>query len=238
MAFESLIFWLIIGVAVLGFLVLMMGMGYILIFMKTPALTYIMAMIKRSPILITIGKEQLMKFNVGKGASSGTIECKDGLYFVTENSHLFDVGSKMPTYMAFSRFGATMPPEHSALLQELRAKGVKVNSWNEFKSLIEQPREGLEKVDLMPFKTITMHDVAKTFPFNIHPSYSQEKVSNEVLKRSKMQGLLNNPAILLIGLGGIIAIIVIIWLITKGKVECACNCAKVGLEAVQGTLTG
>lgn len=238
MAVETIMFWLIIGICVLAFLVLMMGMGYILIFMKTPALTYIMAMIKKSPILITIGKEQLMKFCVAKGASSGTIECKDGLYFVTENSHLFDVGSKMPTYMAFSRFGATMPPEHSALLQELRAKGVKVNSWNEFKSLIEKPREGVEKVDLMPFKTITMHDVAKTFPFNIHPSYSQEKVSNEVMKRSKMQGLLNNPITIFVIAGCLIAIIVVIWLLTKGNVSCACNCAKVGLEAVQGSLTG
>lgn len=237
---EELVFWLIAIIGGLGLLNIFFIMGYVLIYMKTPAMTYIMAMIRKSPVLITIGKEQLLKFNVGKGAKTGTIETKHGLYFVTENSHLLDTDSKTPIYMAFSRFGATMPPEHSALVQELRESGTKINSWGEFKNAIEKPREGKEKVDLMPFKTIAMHDVAKTFPFNIHPSYSQEKVSNEVMKRNKIQGIINNPAILLIAVLGIIGIIVIIWLITKGKVSCACDCARAGLEVVKtaGTMTG
>jgi hypothetical protein len=209
--------------------------GIFLIFMKTPAGTFISAWLSHAPVLLRIGKEQLAEFVVGKGAQSGTMTTKAGPYFVTENSQLHLRKINIPLFVAFSRFGATFPVEFAAWIQKLKEQGLTFNKFDEFKKACAANQD--MQLFIEPHKTIRMHDLSNTFPNNVNPSYMEEHLSNELAKRSKWSNLIGNPGTWVIAAICICGILGAIWFLTKGKTQ-ACSCMCQAAQTAIKNLTG
>lgn len=208
---------------------------FMLVAIKTPAFTFLKAWIKRVPIMLLFGKEQIFKIIAVKKSDIDSIMTKQGIYFKTQDSCLLEEKTKTPTFFSFSRVGATMPPTFPAIIQNIKEKGQNLHNFEDFKKVI---LDNNIEIDIQPFKTLRMHDVANMFPFNVDPAFVEEKISNEVKKNSKLFGMVNNPVLLLAGGIAVCGIIALIWLITKGKIDCNCIAPiQTGIQTIQSNLT-
>jgi hypothetical protein len=179
----------------------------ILIFVlwKTPAMTFLSAVMFKKPLMYIIGKDHMGRFKTFKDSSGSAKIGKDGIFNITENSHTLEAGSKIPIYFAFRDLAATLLPEYPAIVQEIREKGYKISNVEDIKDLIIKSKQGMQlsPVTVKAYKTYSFHDLENMFPNNLDPTFIDSTVQCEISKGLKMLKL--GPQVL----GGVIILIMV-----------------------------
>lgn len=243
---------------------------FLLIFLikVTPAMTFFKAWLRKRSIYRVTYRDGLSDFKVGISRQAGTAEIEDGYVMNTEGSHSIDRKSKAPIYDVFGETAFTLNKRYAAIVQRIRQLGYKLNKFGDLQRLvwlasndhyaekqknkIKDPTERQifseslkslreESIDIMPYESINIHDLANMFPFNITPEYIRAKVTNEVMRARKR--MINQENILKFMMGGAIVIFVLaivaifLFKFVKGPectpVECTCGVVKTGIEAVK-----
>ncbi len=167
----------------------------------TPAIIFLKAKLKKSSLIYSTGRGQVGQFLVASGKFQGIADVpKVGPFIITENSHTLEKKSKVPLYLAFGEFAATLPLSFPYLVQKLRKKGYKITNIEDLAELagmefdevkhiwkvIEDSTEEQTKIrneleiDIRPYETIQIHNLANMFPFNITPALVESKTQHMI----------------------------------------------------------
>lgn len=233
----------------------------------TPAVVFFKAWMSKSVVAWVKFRTGLGEFRIAKSEDPGSVDVKDlGFVQLVEGSQVLERNSKVPVYDVFAEYGASIPKEYPAIIQELREEGFVVNSFRDYAHLVklagndvyasqhlaEIKDEVLRKeteerikvlkemeITIKPYKTYKVHELAFMFPNNMTPGYVDAKVTNAVLRKvNKMKG---HQQILIYGAFAILilviaAVIVIKTLKTPSVPPITVSCAQAGLNAVNSTL--
>jgi hypothetical protein len=254
-------FYIMIGIMVFTILMTIL-LGFILKW--TPAWTFFKARLKKVPIARVLSRFGSSKFTLAKNPWRGTADLDDksckGSIELTPNTGITDVKSGVKVFDLFSEFASTIPPEYSIIVQELREKGLKIESWTDYEFYVKlsHPVHGQKLIDaaktedkktklrafqkklqeldieIKPFKTYKLSNLAHMFPFNVRPEYIQAKVIYAVTEKIKSMGL-NKDRMIAIGVFIILAAIGVM-IIVKFVKEPNCPACQCLLEGAAGTI--
>ena len=212
------------------------------IVIKTPALTFLAASFFKKSIMIIVGRDKISSFKTFKREFGSAHIKKEGLYNLTENSHMLDDKSKVPMYLSYRDFAGTLDITYPCLLQELREKGLKISTIEDYKDLLKRSNVELKQklpLETKQFKTYKINDLENMFPFNIDPTFVEAQVQG---KLAKFNRLMKAAPMALMG----IVILLVVAAITvfilqrafKGCIsqgDCAniCNMAQAGATAAK-----
>lgn len=113
-------------------MVLMIAMAWF-----TPAMTFLKAKIRKTPLIYVVGRAQNGAFMAGKMRQNGVIDVKNvGPFTLSERSHTIEKKSGIPLFFAFNGFTGTMPPEWAAVVNELREKGYELTVWDDYAAIV------------------------------------------------------------------------------------------------------
>ena len=91
----------------------------------TPALIFLKAKVKKSPLLYVINRGQRGRFVVGKLKTEGIIEVNNvGPFIITENSHTIEHKSGIPLFFAFGEYAASLPLRWVYVLNKIRQRAI------------------------------------------------------------------------------------------------------------------
>lgn len=242
---------------------------FFLAFMKiTPARTFLKAWLTKNVVCWVKHRTGLGEFKLAKMEDLGSLTVEDvGFVQMVEGSQVMEKKSKVPIFDVFSDYGVSIPKEYAPVIQELREAGFKIDNFADYKELIklasdsayekefienvpeeekEKAKERIKtlkemKIQIRPFKTYSVHDLAFMFPNNISPIYVDAKVQNAVTREIKKKALQKE----LLLYGGISVLIVVMSLIIFLKVYKGDQCdpqiiirtVETGVQAVQQNLT-
>lgn len=194
------VYQVFVGLAVLSGLLLLI---IILVSFMTPAMIFLKAKFKKASLIYVVNRGQVGQFMIATGKYQGIADVKGtGPYIITENSHTVEKKSKLSFYFAFGEFGATLPLQFAHIVQYLRDTGKKVTNiddlaelsgmkfnpetkaWDKIPEgeLTEEEKIKIKelKVEIAPYKTIRIHDLAYMFPFNITPALIESKTQHMI----------------------------------------------------------
>lgn len=173
---------------------------------KTPAMVFLSASMRKLPLMFIIGKDRMGVFRTFKSANGSAKLGKDGLYHLTENSHVLEAGSKTPIYFSFRDLAATLLPEYPAIIQELRESGYIINNVEDVDMYIRKIKAGVSEdlpVSVKPYKTYKFHDLENMFPNNLDPTFIDASVQSEISRFTKM--MKNAPMVM----GGVVMLLMV-----------------------------
>ena len=214
---EKIVFNILAGFAILSaiLLVVLIFVGF-----TTPALIFLKAKLRKQCLIYCVNRGQTGKFLVANPKYQGIVDIKKvGPYIITENSHTIEQKSKVPFFFGFGEFAATLPLEYAQLIQNLRKSGKKISNIDDLaeyagmefdnteKVWKQTPEENLTpgrkklidelKVKIEPFKTISLHNLAYMFPFNITPALIESKTQHMIGIKMHMFNKLNIQYVLM-----------------------------------------
>lgn len=244
--------WLISGSAFwilmvwLTFATLGAGMCFYLM-QYTPGGTFLRAKLNRKPVAYIKFRSGACAFKVANDSDPGSMDVKGlGFVMMTEGSQVLEKLSKVPVYEVFSEYGASIPAEYAATVQELKSKGFIVNTFDDYKLLLdlasnkkfaedyiqkfeneEEKKKATEfvnkvksvSVELKPYKTYKVNELAFMFPNNISPVYVHAKVQSAVNRKISKLKMQNQLLIY----GAIAFLIIIIGAAIAYKFYAPCN---------------
>ena len=181
----------------------------------TPAIIFLKAKLKKASLIYTVNRGQTGEFLVATGKYQGIADVpKVGPFIVTEGSHTIEKKSKVPFYFAFGEFASTLPLEYAYIVQELRGDGERkitniddlakyvgmefsdtTKAWVQSKNKEEKEKE--LKVEIKPYKTIKIHDLAFMFPFNVTPALMESKTQHMIGLKMSMFNKMNMQYVLM-----------------------------------------
>lgn len=238
------------GAAIIFFFILVLMIKF------TPAKPFLKAWITRTPVFRAAYRTGFAEFLNGRIDANGMAKAKGiGPVQLTENSQYIEKNSKCAVYEMFAEYGATIPKEYAAILQELRERGIKIRNYDDYRTVIELATdskavakylEGLKgedlknaqkkvaelqdlKVELKKFKSYAMHDMAFMFPNNISPLYTDAIITTEVMRERKNSKLQKELLIVV----GVTVFIILIGVAIYFNVKPAAAPAKVVCEVAQ-----
>ncbi len=181
-----------------------MGIFLFMLFMVgffTPAMIFLKAKLKKAVLIYSVNRGGVGQFLVGTGKFQGIADvAKIGPFIITENSHTLEKKSKTPMYFAFGEFAATLPLNFAQLVQRLRKRGYKITNisdlsqlagmkfdndkktWTMDEDATDQQKQITKEleIDIRPYQTIKIHDLANMFPFNITPALIESKTQHMI----------------------------------------------------------
>lgn len=167
----------------------------------TPAMIFLKAKLKKAVLIYSVNRGGVGQFLIGTGKFQGIADvAKVGPFIITENSHTLEKKSKTPMYFAFGEFAATLPLNFAQLVQRLRKKGHKITNisdlsqlagmvfdndkktWTMNEDATDQQKQITKEleIDIRPYETIKIHDLANMFPFNITPALIESKTQHMI----------------------------------------------------------
>lgn len=161
----------------------------LLVFWKTPAMTFLIASLTKRSILINIGRDKVAEFLAFPRKYGAAWVKKEGIYNLTEGSHILEAKTKIPMFLAFRDFASTLSMEYPAILQELREKGHKLTDVEDLTNLIRDIKKGkIEEItiDVKAYKTYKVHDLLNMFPFNLDPTFIDAQIQGELNRFNKL----------------------------------------------------
>jgi hypothetical protein len=194
--------------------------------MKTPMMTWLSAIIKRSPIFLMTGRDNIGGFfNSSKKASQWSEIKKKGLFFMSEGSYILDRKSKLPIYLAHSEIGATINLTWPQILDKMIEKNFMIKDGNDYQAIVLNKKLNEGILEYARGKTIKISDLQQFFPLNINPSFIKSVVENEKRKAQKRQEnmkilLFAGLAFMMIAIGGYM----LLGRLKEAKTTCSCNC--------------
>jgi len=249
-------------------LAVVFGLLTLAAFKITPAKAFLKAWFKKTPIAWVKDRTGRGEFMVTSETDPGSIDVK-GLGFVhlVEGSMVREKNSKAPVFDVFAEFGTSIPREYAANVQELREAGFKINDFRDYKHLVDlasnkryadeyvksmktekkkQEAEELvqqiqnHQIEVKPYKTYKVHELAFMFPFNISPVYVDAKVTNAVnrmLKKEKLKKefmIYAAMAVLII----VVAIVIFLKVIKTPEPQVIIKTVETGVMAAGAVSTG
>lgn len=204
------VLFLVAGVAALLFLFYNILLAFILI--KTPAGKFLKAFFTRKPLFFVISEAQQAAFFVPKKWDRNGAELSLGTFGITKNSHVLELKSRVPVFLAFSDFGITLNNNFTRVLHALKYKyDIPINDISDYEKVLRKEDLTNEKgevvfnfdtaaqdikneiIRLDSNTTVKFHELKGMFPFNINPSFIESKIqANRAIDRRKMafnQGL-------------------------------------------------
>ena len=194
----------------------------LLIFFWTPALIFLKAKIFKKSIIYDVNRAQRGRFLVGKESGEGIIEVpRVGIDHLTEDSHTI-TNNGLNLFFAFSEFVSTIPLTWPAVVTALRETTI-VSEWEDYKKIIDDLKETgkltekeLEAYELQirPYKTIKLHDLAYMFPYNWSPSLVESRLENKLAQKTRAwAGALNmeRAVVIVVIFVGMVIASVILW---------------------------
>ena len=227
----------------------------ILVSKFTPAMKYLKAWWSKLPLYRVFYRDTLSELKVGKVIEPGTAELDDGVAFNTEDSQVMDKKSKVPVYHMFAENAFTTSKTYGPIVQELREKGYTISTYKDYQHLVAlatdesyrteqsksfdtaeekqtfnnmiQELQELE-INIMPYKTYKMHDLASMFPANISPLFVKSKVTNaEIRARKKAMDKETTLKFLLVGAIAFFIIAIAAIMLLKFVKGPSCQCPEV-----------
>lgn len=171
--------------SVIGLLSLLL----ILVFIKTPAMPFLMASLLKKKIMYIIGKDKSGVFRTFTSRFGSGVVKGEGLFNLTENSHTLEQKTKTPIYFSFRDCGATQDLVYPAMLQELR-EHFNLNNVDDLQNLIDTVKQGVDKkfdISIQPYKTYSIADMENMFPFNLDPTFIDSQVQGELTRALKLK---------------------------------------------------
>ena len=204
---------------------------------KTPVFTWLTCIMKRSPLFLLAGRDNVGGFFSSKRLASSWAEIrKQGLFFISEGSFIFDRKSKLPIYLAHKEIGATINLEWPGILEQINERDENANLRNS-KDYVEYVKDkGNEDklIKLSSGKTIKISDLQQFFPLNINPSFIKSVVENE--KKRATAKMDNIKIIAVIGFAVLLVCIgtyILLGRINEAKTSCNCNCEGVSVPGIK-----
>jgi hypothetical protein len=134
-----------------------------------------------------------------------------------------------------------MPAIYPAIIQEMRKRGLILNTIDDLQNLLNKIKTGKLKplpVEIKPFQTFPVHELENMFPFNIDPSYIESLVqSKHALALKRMNQLpLQIGGIIIFMVAAAVAVLIINMAFKKsiGVQDCQMmvEAAKCGINAI------
>jgi len=196
--------------------------------MKTPAFTWIKAIIRKSPIFLMSGRDNIGGFfNSTRAASQWSEIKKKGLFFMSEGSFILDRKSKLPIYLAHSEIGATINLSWPQILEKLVEKGFVIKSGSDYQAVVSNKEFNTAALEYARGRSIKISDLQQFFPLNINPSFIKSVVENEKRRAQKRQEnikilLFAGLAFMMIAIGGYM----LLGRLKEANTTCSCNCGN------------
>jgi hypothetical protein len=188
----------------------------ILITKFTPAMTYLKAWWGKKSIYETTYRDGTAELYIGENETGGTAETPDGIVSQTEGSQVLHKKGKVNVYHLFGEYAPTIERTYGPIIQELKEAGFKINTFKDIQRIvllaqneelqaayIDSFKESKEKqaiakeyiekikshkIEIKPYKTYKIHELASMFPFNQTPNYIRAKVVNAETRARKRAG--------------------------------------------------
>jgi len=176
----------------------------------TPAKVFLKAWLGKGGVAECITTSGMLDFKYISKMDKGFLEIhKLGSAFQTPNSHLLDSKAKIPIFTFFSNYGYSIDRDYSCIIQELKEKGLQINTYNDyikylilakdeiiFDKAVEDEKISKKEIaiinhirtkgiDLKCFKTYNLKDLFHMFPNNVNIDIVDAKVLEEVNRREK-----------------------------------------------------
>jgi len=180
-AFPFVPFVVVVGLVV--FLFVLLFAVLIVILMTTPAAVFLSAKLKRSPVMAVFNRGGFLGFRRGKDADGGIAETKGGVWSLTEKSGLREEKSGVMTYFAPAEFASTMPPDFPVTIHELKARGYKFDTCEEFQEVLK--KVGVDERVVVNGSTYKIHELGHIWPFNLNPAFVEAKIQYKIAERLK-----------------------------------------------------
>lgn len=132
--------WLIYFIIIwaLAFVLLLETILLIIIFIWTPARTFLKARFKHMPVMALRYKDFSSRFICAKRRLGNFVEVKGmGMYELVKGTGNFDINSKVIWYDCLTEQVATQSLYKAALITELRNIGYSINKWADLKYLMD-----------------------------------------------------------------------------------------------------
>lgn len=137
--------WVYLSWFLLLFFTGLLFVGHVLYWFWTPGPEWIKAKLLKSPIVHVFGRDNRIKYRVGKAESSSVLSIKKlGPVMVTEGSAMIDQFG-IVNYDVFGEFAKSIPKWWPMLLQKIREDGTKLYKWSDFELLLKTARGELPK---------------------------------------------------------------------------------------------
>jgi hypothetical protein len=161
----------------------------VFVLIKTPAITFLMASLLKKSIMYSVGKDKMGTFRSMKRMHGSGVVKGSGVYELTEGSHTIESVSKIPIYVGYEKFGATMVLDYPAIVQELKESGIPITNIDDINNLINQIKLGQREqvqINIKPYKTYNITDLENMFPLNLSPEFIDAQVQGELSKYMKL----------------------------------------------------
>lgn len=229
----------------------------------TPAKIFLKAWLKKKPIAWVRYRTGIGEFRIGDDSDPGSMDVKGiGTVMLTENSYVREKCSGAAVFDTFSEYGTTISKEYSPIIHELKEKGFKINNFEDYKALVQLTQdedyaakyvEGMPsdeekeearkkiaelkelKIEIKPYKTYRVHELAYMFPNNISPVYVDAKVTNAVNRRM-MKMRMDQKMWIYIGFGAlliVLAIVIVFKVIKQPEPQVIIKTIETGVVAAQ-----
>jgi hypothetical protein len=230
----------VIGVLIFSgwFLAIMMTVLFFFLVSKTPAGTWLKAIMGNKKILLTRDKSGSAHFEAVRDEKEFLIS-NFGPVAKSEDSSFIEDKSKMRIFECFSEIGFTVSEHYAPILNELRDLGINIQKFGQYEKLLKilsdknkrakfkkqiiakypDKEEEINRVitdegiSIKTNKTYNFHKLADMFPYNVHPGYIQTLINNEVQRILKNEKGLKAMKWAGIGLAVLLVLIgfVIVW---------------------------
>lgn len=232
----------------------------------TPALIFLKAKLTKADIIYSVNRGQGGRFLIAQTKFQGIADVKGvGPFIISENSHTVEKKSKMQMYFAFGEFAATLPIEFAQVVQYLRDTKHKINhiedladiigmkfdivkkTWDKIPEdkLTEDQKKKIDEleVEITPYKTIKIHEMANMFPFNITPALVESKTQHMIALKMSMFNKMTPQLVMMfimILMGSTLAAVIAFKFLQSGDVSSAPTIIERVVQTVPvvGNLTG
>jgi hypothetical protein len=226
---SNVSYYVCIGVFVLAGLLLLLL--FFLMFW-TPAATFFLAKLRKKSLIYLVNRGQRGVFRTAKDDGSGIGEVGGvGPFVFSEKSHTIEKKSGLSLYFAFAEFAFTTPLAYAALVQKLRSVGLKMDNVDDLAGLVKwfqlkgwsdakfadkfsaKDVESFERfsVELRPYETVKLHELAYMFPFNVTPANIESRTEHRLAKKLKLFNLMTPQFVMMfimILIAGVLAAVI------------------------------
>lgn len=176
----------------------------IFLFWKTPAMEFLLSWITGRSVVLVANRSNQGRFRLGKTNAEGMLDVsRSGPVVITENSYIIEQISGRPMYIVFGEFAATLPLWWIGIVNKLkklaRLKGKDLNNssdlgevmgrvYNESSGKWEKTTIGDEEnknIEVEPWITLKLSDLANMFPWNITPALIYSKIEYSLARQMK-----------------------------------------------------
>lgn len=205
----------------------------------TPAKTFLVAWLRKKQVASITYRTGIREFAVAENNDPGSMDVRgNGSFLLTEGSQSIERSSRVPMYDCFSEYGASIPKEYVPIIQEIKEAGFSIVTFDDYLHLIklvndEKYREDFLskyegaalkvakknvdklaklKIDVKPYKSYGLKELADFFPNNISPVYIDAKVTNATNRLvNKMK--LNSQFLIYAGIAALLVVTAIVILV-------------------------